>query len=246
MASSQLAFIVAFVLGIGPAFALLYYSLRRYDRPFTEHTLFDDRRVFFAFFVGMVFGVIVAVLNFVLLLGAPFPANLAFLFSILTFEEMFKLVYLNRRGYQQRFDTTFYGLSLGVGAASTAVMGGIVWGSPNAITDPVGLAYLVLFSVNLSLVNADTGALLGFGASQGNMWGSFAKALAVRWGHYALLFAYLQLAPDPWPLVSILTALAFAGIVYHYVYTQLLPASVPEDVRRGMRRRARRAKALKE
>lgn len=244
MAGSQAAFIAAFILGIGPAFAFLYYSLRRYDRPFTEYTLFDDRRVFFAFFVGMVFGVIVAVLDFTLL-GFPFPANLAIVVSTLLLEEMFKLVYVNRRGYQQRFDTAFYGLSLGLGAASTSIMGSVVWGSPGSIFDPVGVAYLVLFSLNLCLVNADTGALIGFGAAQGNMWGAFAKALLVRWAHYALLFAYLQSAPEPWALVSALTALAFAGIVYHYVYTQLLPASVPEEVRREQRR-ARRAKALKD
>src|SRR3989304_2397845 len=39
-------FFVALLLGIGPALAILWTSLRRFDRPRVEHTLFDDRRVF--------------------------------------------------------------------------------------------------------------------------------------------------------------------------------------------------------
>jgi hypothetical protein len=63
MAVTQLEFGMALLLGIGPALALLYLSLRRFDRPFTDYTLFDDRRVFFGLAAGMVFGVFAALLE---------------------------------------------------------------------------------------------------------------------------------------------------------------------------------------
>src|SRR3989304_5588571 len=112
-------FFVALLLGIGPALAILWTSLRRFDRPRGEPTLFDDRRGFGGLGVGMVFGVIASV--FVLALPRVDLASsvLAIVVTFL-FEEGFKLVYLNRRGYRGRFEATFYGVSLGGGAASTA------------------------------------------------------------------------------------------------------------------------------
>ncbi|HEY7588041.1 MAG TPA: hypothetical protein VIB49_04760 [Thermoplasmata archaeon] len=243
MAVTQLEFGMALLLGIGPALALLYLSLRRFDRPFTDYTLFDDRRVFFGLAAGMVFGVFAALLE-ASIGGMDFLTSLVIFFGALLFEEMFKLVYLNRRGYQGRFDTTFYGVSLGVGAASTAVVGTVVWGNAPLLYNPEGLGLLILFSLNLSFIHADTGALIGFGASRKDMWLAFEKAVGIRYVHFLLLIWFLTQAPEPWSLIASLTGLTFAVIVYHYVYTQLLPGTLPEDIRREMRRerRARTAK----
>lgn len=243
MAVSQLEFGAALVLGIGPALAILFLSLRRFDRPFTEYTLFDDRRVFFGLAAGMVFGALAAVLESSI--GSfEFLVGLTVLFGAILFEELFKLVYLNRRGYQGRFDTTFYGVSLGVGAASTGVVGTVVWGSTASLYSVEGLLLLILFSVNLSLINADTGAIIGFGAAHGDMWLALEKAVGIRFAHFLILLAFLMRAPQPWATLAVVTALVFAGIIYHYIYTQVLPGTLPEDIRREMRReeRARTAK----
>lgn len=245
MAVGQLEFSAALVLGIGPALAVLFYSLRRFDRPHTKYTLFDDRRVFFGLAVGMVFGVIAIAIEASIPPGVDFALGLALFLAALVFEELFKVIYLNRPGYSKRFDTTFYGLSLGVGAASTLVVGTIVWGTPGAIFTLEGGALLALFSVNESLINADTGSLIGFGASRGELWTSFLRALGVRAIHFLLLVAFLEAAPEPWSLLALVTALAFAVIVYHFVYTQLLPGTLPDDIRREMRRESR-ARSVKD
>ncbi len=241
MAVGQLEFSAALVMGIGPALALLFYSLRRFDHPHTKYTLFDDRRVFFGLAAGMVFGVLAIALEASIPVNVDFAVGLALFLAALAFEELFKVIYLNRPGYSKRFDTTFYGVSLGLGAASTLVVGTIVWGTPGAIFTLEGGALLALFSVNQSLINADTGALIGFGASRGDLWGSFLKALGVRAVHFLLLVAFLEQAPEPWSLIALLTAVAFSGLVYHFVYTQLLPGTLPDDIRREMRREARAA-----
>lgn len=128
MPATQLEFGGALVLGIAPALAFLYLSLRRFDRPHTEYTLFDDRRVFGGLAVGLIVGALASILDTsVLALAFDFVSSLVALFALFAVDEMFKLVYLNRKGYSGRFDTTFYGVSVGVGMAATVVVGSVIW-----------------------------------------------------------------------------------------------------------------------
>src|SRR3990172_988841 len=243
---SQIDYFGALLLGIGPALAVLWVSLRRFDRPHVSKSLFDDRRVFSSLAVGMVFGVFASALN-VLLPRSNLAGSLLVLAVVLFFEELFKLVYLNRRSYQGRFDTTFYGVPLGVGAASTAVVASAVWGGQDFLLPGV-IVPLALISLGLSLVNATTGSFIGLGASRGQMLRPVARAVGVRYAHAAFLLPS-QLVPSieyVWGLVSILTALGFATIVYRYAYDEVLPATLPEDVRRQMRRERRQALPVKE
>src|SRR5437879_623308 len=61
--ASNLDFFVAFLLGILPGIGILWVSLRRFDRPLVDHTLFDDRRVFGGLAAGLVFGTMGSVLT---------------------------------------------------------------------------------------------------------------------------------------------------------------------------------------
>jgi len=244
--AGQLDFLVALLLGIVPALGVLWHALRRFSYPHTEQSLFDDRRVFFALAVGMVFGVFASALNVVLGL------DVLLLAAVLLFEEAFKLAYLNRRGYRGRFDTTFYGVPLGAGAASTAVVASALWGGSTALASPASLAFLALFSFSLSLAQADSGALIGFGASRGRTWKPLAQAVGVRYAHTALLLPFLLASGQPlsdvgvWALVSVATSIAFAGTVYVYVYGELLPGTLPDELRRKMKRERRRLQAVKD
>ncbi len=252
MAATQLEFGGALVLGIAPALALLYLSLRRFDRPFTEHTLFDDRRVFGGLAVGLIFGAVASLVDTsVLALAFDFTSSLIALFALYAVDELFKLIYLNRRGYRGRFDTTFNGVAVGVGTAATVIVGSVVWVSLAQLRADQGtdlaldVLGLILFSVSLNLVHADTGALIGFGAAHGDFWPALLRALGIRFAHGAVLLPFFLAAPRVWGLVSVGTSLALAGILYHYVYTQVLPGTIPDDIRREMRRE-RRARPVKE
>src|SRR2546428_125640 len=59
--ASNVDFLVAFLLGILPGLVILWASLRRFDRPQVDHTLFDDRRVFGSLAVGLIFGTVASV-----------------------------------------------------------------------------------------------------------------------------------------------------------------------------------------
>src|SRR6266540_4306248 len=243
---SRVDFLVALALGIAPALVVLWFSLRRFDRPHVDRTLFDDRRVFGGLAVGMVFGVVASALNLSIFV-TDVAGSIALLAGVLFFEELFKVVYMNRRGYRERFDTTFYGVPIGVGVAATSVVATIVWVVGDALySGVVVLPLMVLFSITLSLVHADSGALIGFGASRGDLWGGFRKGLAVRYAHIALMSPFILLsgqAASPEILIpallGLLSSIAFAVIIYDYVYRVILPGTLPEDLRRELRREKR-------
>ncbi|MCI4371485.1 MAG: hypothetical protein L3J78_02435 [Thermoplasmata archaeon] len=243
--ASNLDFFVAFLLGILPGLGILWISLRRFDRPQVDHTLFDDRRVFGSLAVGLVFGTVASLFTLSLPRG-DLPSFLAALAVTFVFEESFKLVWLNRRKYQGRFDTTFYGIPLGLGAAASGVVAA-AWVSLATLYNPETFALLVLYSGTLGLVNADTGALIGFGASRGDIWRSFLRALAVRFGHGLLLLPFLlgSQIGEPYAAISAASSFGFALLVYYYVYREILPGTLPEELRRELRRERRRLSAPK-
>jgi hypothetical protein len=240
--ASNVDFLVAFLLGILPGLAILWISLRRFDRPYVEHTLFDDRRVFGSLAVGLVFGTVASVFT----LSLPQNDLASFLVALvasLVFEESFKLVWLNRKTYRGRFDTTFYGIPLGVGAAASGVVaaGWATQASQANLYAPETFGLLLLFSIGLGLVNADTGALIGFGASRGDTWLAFLRALVVRLAHGGFLLPFLLQVIEPYSALSAATSVGFALIVYVYVYLRILPGTLPEEIRRELRRERRRA-----
>jgi len=246
--ASNVDFLVAFLLGILPGLAILWASLRRFDRPYVDHTLFDDRRVFGSLAVGLIFGTIASVLV-LSLPGADISSFLVALVVGFVFEESFKLVWLNRRGYRGRFDTTFYGVPLGAGIAATGVVAA-VWATVTTggtLYNAETIALLILYSFSLSLVNADTGALIGSGATRGDTWRAYLRALAVRLSHGALLSPFLLPGtPELYATISVGTSLGFALLIYYYVYHDILPGTLPEEIRRELRRERRRAPAARD
>src|SRR5947209_17667006 len=104
--ASNLDFLVAFLMGILPGLLILWASLRRFDRPYVDRTLFDDRRVLGSLAVGLVFGTIARVFA----LSIPRTDIVGVLVAVwasFLFEESFKLVRLNRRRYQAPLHPTF-------------------------------------------------------------------------------------------------------------------------------------------
>jgi len=237
LADEQLRFAIAFIVGIAPAMILMWVSLRRFDYPLAPKSLFDDRRVFFAFAVGLGFGAISSSLTYAIStagLGIVVP-----LIAAALFEESFKLVYLNRKGYRGRFDATFYGLSLGVGSAAALSMASVYNANRFLLLSPQLLQLataLVLFSISMTTILASTGALIGFGSAQEKVLGYFVRAFLTRFSHLAILLFFFVGTDDILSWSSLAASLVFAGIVYAFVYREVLPETLPKDLRRQLRR----------
>jgi len=237
LADEQLRFAIAFIVGIAPAMILMWVSLRLFDYPLAPKSLFDDRRVFFAFAVGLGFGAISSSLTYAIStagLGIVVP-----LIAAALFEESFKLVYLNRKGYRGRFDATFYGLSLGVGSAAALSMASVYNANRFLLLSPqlpLLATALVLFSISMTMILASTGALIGFGSAQEKVLGYFVRAFLTRFSHLAILLFFFVGTDDILSWSSLAASLVFAGVVYAFVYREVLPETLPKDLRRQLRR----------
>lgn len=234
---------VSGLVGFGPAIAVLYHALRTYDYPFTEDTYFDTSRVFLAFAVGMVLGTVSGA--FTVALGALSLLSLVVAILLLAlFEEGVKLVYLNRKKYRGRFDSTFCGASMGIGLAAL-VAAGNAYVNGRALLTPANIVLLSALSASLALVHVSTGAIIGWGCSKEQVTKPFAQAYVARVLHAAMLVPFIV-----WsalgrtdvliPLLSLSAAVVFTALVYIYVYKTILPDTLPPELRRKRRRDLRR------
>ncbi len=88
--------------------------------------------------------------------------------------------------------------------------------------------------------------MIGFGASQGDTWRAFLRAVGVRLAHGAFLSPFLLQVDEPYAALSAVTSLGFALLIYYYVYREILPGTLPDDIRRELRRERRRAPAARD
>lgn len=249
VSSHQLVFFAAGILGFGPAIGVLYHALRTYDYPFTEKSYFDTRRVILALAVGMIVGTISGAITLALGAAGSLVALVLFLILVALFEEGFKLIYLNRKGYRGRFDTTFVGVGLGIGIAAIAAAGPAYANGPALFGAPVYLP-LAAFSVSLSFVHGATGAILGLGCSKGDLVTAFAQAFVARVLHAAILVPFFVWFSTPTvtialPVLSLAAAIGFTIFLYRHVYRFVIPETLPPELRRE-RRRGVRSRAAKD
>ncbi len=218
---------LAAALGIGPALALMFLTLRDYTYPKVERPFFDDRKLFLLLAAGMVIGVAVYVLQSYFNLG-----YLLFALLFAVFEELIKLIVLNMPRFARKLDTSFYGLSFGLGIGSTMAFGAVFY----TLQQSDGLSVLgwlavVLLGFQMVLLHASAGAMIGTGSARGEVWGYFAQAGLLHIGFNLLMaiplnFDNIYLA---WTGVILATLL----VVYYYaqVHRHLLPAVVKDALK---------------
>lgn len=239
MPNHEAVLVVSGLIGFTPAVAVLFHALRTYDYPHTDHAYFDTSRVFLAFFLGIVLGTISGAFT-VALRSSSLVSLVVSLLLLAAFEEGVKLVYLNRKGYRGRFDTTFIGLSMGIGIAAL-VGAGIAYVNRQDLLLPHFVAPLAVLSASLAFLHAGTGALIGFGCAHGPLLERFLQAYVARALHGSMLVPFIV-----WsalgrtdvliPLSSLSAAAVFAFLLYLYVYRRILPETLPQELRRERRR----------
>jgi hypothetical protein len=236
---------IAGALGLAPSLILMWHSLRRFDYPLAPRTLFDDRKVFVLFAVGMVMGIVSG--TFLNLFSASTLFGLWILLMLLALlEEGFKMVLLSLKRFQGRFDTTFYGLSLGAGMASTWIVPQAYLTFiqiPEAVADPMVFSSLLLLSVGTAALHCATGSLIGYGAAHGRGMSHFLEAILMRVAYASAILSLFIFTGSPFLALAFPVAgLVVAAVFYRYAYTVILPGTLPDEVRRELRRAARRHK----
>jgi len=219
--------LIAGAIGFASAIGLMFWTLRDYTYPKVEKPFFDDRKVFGLFALGLVLGIGI----FSLQTWFDLAAVLVVL-SFAVAEELLKLVVLNFPRFQKKLDTSFYGVSFGLGIGSTMSFGAVylslvflqevsVW----------SVGTLVLLALQLVFLHGATGATIGIGVARGTPWGFFAQATLVHLV-YNLMMIPFYMSEFTYGAVLFVGAAVFLGAYYLYVHYRLLPAVVSEQVSR--------------
>jgi hypothetical protein len=216
--------LLAAAVGVGPALALMFWTLRDYTYPKVERPFFDDRKLFLLLAVGMVVGVVVySVQSWFSMAYVLF----ALLFAVL--EPLVKLVVLNLPRFQRKVDTAFYGLAFGLGIGSTMAFGA-VFQSMSVLDEALGWAIVVVIAVQFVLLHASTGALVGTGVARGEPWGYFAHAGLVHIVFNMLMVPFFM--GETWGYATFAAATLWVAYYYLQVHRRLLPAVVREALAR--------------
>jgi len=218
---------LAAALGIGPALALMFWTLRDYTYPKVERPYFDDRKLFALLAVGMVIGVIVYVLQSYFNLG-----YLLFALLFAVFEELIKLIILNMPRFARKLDTSFYGLSLGLGIGSTMAFGVVF--STIQQWDGLGVEewlLVLIVGVQMVLLHASAGAMIGTGTARGEVRGYFAQAGLLHIGYNLLMAIPLNFDSVYLRWTGIILATLLVVYYYAQVHRHLLPAVVRDALK---------------
>jgi len=234
------------LIGFVPALFLIWFSLRKYSYPYVEGSLFEDRRVFFMLAVGMVLGSLIFVLEISLYPLFLFGGNIYFVMFILIFvlafplvEDMAKFIILNFKGYRGRFDSTFYGISLGAGYSATAIIGYIVMdlGNTSGTISPLTWLGLLFFSAATCLIQVSVGATIGSATGQNLGLRGIPLAVIPHIIFNLLMFPWFA-SGQIW--YSLIIALPIAAFIYWGVYSRTIPECLPQELQKEVRRDTRR------
>ncbi|HSV42171.1 MAG TPA: hypothetical protein VLH13_02020 [Methanomassiliicoccales archaeon] len=219
-------------IGIGPALLLMYFTLSKYTYPAVERPFFDDRKVFMLLTVGFVIGVVMATFQVLL----PLSELLVLVaYSILL--ELVMLVVLMLKRFALRVDTTFYGTALGLGVGATMAFS-FSYRFFNAYTVegsaiPIeAFAIIMVWSMQLVLLIASTGTLLGIGSARGRPWYFFAQAVMIQITYFLLLQPIYQGDTGLFAYIMFVIATVFAVMAYWYIHSKAIPEIVREAISR--------------
>jgi hypothetical protein len=205
-------------LGIIPALILLFISIKGYEKSLKHKT------IFLSFIVGIIIGFIITVIE---IYTGDIPIYIIVIFPV--FEELFKTIILNIGRLQEKPETVFYGLTLGLGLGSVATSASILRGTLQA-GDYLGLGLVVFGSCGIIMLQGATGVLIGFGVYKGKVAQYVAIAVVLHIAFITGLFFVQVLRIS----VVVVTYLFIAGLIIYWYATKKI---MPQILREGQRRK---------
>ena len=203
-------------IGIIPALIILYIGLKGYEGHF------KDKLIFLTFIVGIIIGFISAVIEL-------FTRGIGLIIYIILFpvlEQLSKTIVLNLGRFQEKQETTIYGLSLGLGFGSVFTPAAIIMGNFQEIN--VAFIAAIIGSFGIILFHAATGAIIGYGVYSHKLSTYLAFAILLQIPITTLIgvtnlftISYLQIS-----------IVVYGIIVYWYATKKIMPRILQESQRR--------------
>lgn len=203
-------------IGIIPALIILYIGLKGYEG------YFKDKLIFLTFIVGIIIGFISAVIEL-------FTKDIGLIIYIILFpvlEQLSKTIVLNLGRFQEKQETTIYGLSLGLGFGSVFTPAAIIMGNFQEIN--VAFIAAIVGSFGIILFHAATGVLIGYGVYSHKL--SFYLTIAI------LLQIPITTVIGVTNIFNIsylqISIVVYGIIIYWYAIKKVMPHILKESQRR--------------
>ena len=233
-------FLVGVFFGLVPAFGFLYILLHRYEG------LFNEKRSFMAFFLGVGGGLVATLLQLFLGPGAGRPTVFLPVYPLLfgLINGLVLTLILRTKRYRGRPDTPFYGLAIGLGFGALNVLfliGNAVrnlqTSASDAIAEALLLSLLGLYYIGSILVHAAAGAWIGRGIAKHNLLPDLGKAVVVEIVYLAGFFALFS---DVGSRLVPPVGLGLSILLIKFILERVLDDIIPPEIRREMRVHQRR------
>jgi hypothetical protein len=231
--------ITAAIAGFGSSVALLYFTLSKYTFPKVKEPFFDDTKIFKFFALGIALGMVIFALEE--FIRSTEETVVAFVVLYAVMEELLKLIILNFPRFQRKIDTAFYGLTLGLGIATTYTFANVYVTLLDA--DSPGLFEMVAYSLlglQFVLLHGATTTMIGVGVVRRDLKAYFSEALLVHLGYGLLMIPFFNLG-EPWNLMGLGAASALVIYAYYRIHTQSLPALIRDAKRLSLKKDAKTA-----
>ncbi len=230
--------LIGVLVGIVPALALLFFALKDYEGAFEERTLF--RLFIWGIFLGLI-AIIFEMFGFFSLdpRQAPIEYCIISVVALAVFQSLLKIMVLNRKKFQNQKETTFYGLSLGLGFGAMHS-----FGYSFAVLTPLfqlGAYYYGIFVITITLGNlllqGVTGAILGYASACRKIFRWIGVAVLIHsCFNFVMFITNLNLIIIE---LSAVIALCYGIILFVYITGLLFSKSLPEELRKEKRRHIR-------
>jgi hypothetical protein len=210
-------------LGIIPALILLYIGLKGYEG------YYRDKTIFLIFVIGIIFGVIAAVLRLYL---SPPPLLIIYIILFAFFEQLLKTIVLNIGRFQYKKETTIYGLSLGLGFGSSFTPFLIIAGSLYGQSDFTFLSLVTLGSLGFILFHAASSSYIGFGIYCGKLTRYLLTAIIFQLPFNMIADATRFYLNRFFPYFQIVLVI-YGAIFFFYVLKKVMPRILDEGGRKN-------------
>lgn len=215
-------------LGVIPALILLYIGLKGYEG------FYKDKNIFLTFILGIIFGVIAAIVRFVTnplpSLALGFVNALIYVFTYALFEQLLKTIVLNLRRLQGKKETVIYGMSLGLGFGSSFTPFLVILGSVSSSNSLTFVSIVAFGSLGFILFHAATAAYIGYGIYKNKLMKFLIIAIIVQLP-FNLIVETTRYYSKSYN-IYLQTALVIYGLItFWYVIKNVMP-NILKDERR--------------
>jgi len=211
-------------LGIIPALILLYFGLKGYEGHY------KDKTVFLTFVIGIILGFAAAFVQSLTIAGV-----IIYIILLAFFDQLLKTIVLNIGRFQEKRESTIYGLTLGLGFGSAFTPFLIIAVSSLITSDIYVLSLLALGSLGIILFHGATGTYIGYGIYAGKLTKHLLTAIILQLPfNFMIGLAIMYSKPETLnEQIGLVTGIVLYGaVVFYYMLKKIMPQILETSKRR--------------